>query len=231
MFNIFKSTGKKLDEARLKLETDLKVNGMEFLVNTMASDDIYSPLLERKRRTEISGTDNVSWYAYRRAEVLQTDEEKAELLRLLDTPSYEAKKDAIFFCLGHLCRNRTDHALFNLLMKYLESEKDIHCKSSILIGIGDMDKTNGTLNIEPIKQLAKKRSMHIKTEAILALANTNDPEVEPLLMEMFTATKDSHLKTISAHHWKLLELLLVYLPWKKPIKRPAILFYGNPLNW
>ncbi len=196
MFNIFKSTEKKLEEARLKLEGDLKMNNMVFLVNTMVSDAIYSPLLERKRRTEISGTDDVSWYAYRRAETLHTDEEKAELLHLLETPSYEAKKDTIFFCLGHLCRNRTDHHLFNLLMKHLESENDIQCKSSILIGIGNMDKTNYTLNIEPIKQLAKKRSLDLKTNAILALAKTNDREVEPLLLELFTAAKDSHLKTM-----------------------------------
>ena len=74
MFDFFKSTAKKLEEARVKLETELKNNDMRFLVNIMSSDEIYSPLLEKKRRTEISSTDGVSWYAYRRAETLHTDD-------------------------------------------------------------------------------------------------------------------------------------------------------------
>jgi len=195
MFNIFKSTAKKLEEARIKLESELKNNDMRFLIDVMASDRLYSPLLENKRRALISGTDNVSWYAYRRAEVLHTDDEKVQLLNLLTKSSDNNKKQSIFFSLAHLCKNRTDIDLFNVLMTYLENEKDSSCRTSILIGIEEMDKSHSTLNIEPIKKLAKKRSID-KTNAILALKKTNDAEVEPLLLELFTATKDSHTKNM-----------------------------------
>jgi len=194
MFNIFKSTAKKLEEAIIKLETELSNNDMRFLIDVMSSDELYSPLLKNQRRDVIfSSTDSVSWYAYRRAEVLHTDHEKEQLLELLAETSYTNKRESIFFSLAHLCKNRTDNELFNFLMGHLQNEKDPICKRSILIGIGEMDKTNTTLNIEPIKQLAKKRSRD-KTNAILALKKTNDKEVEPLLLELFTATKDSHIK-------------------------------------
>jgi len=196
MFNIFKSTAKKLEEAIMKLETELKNNDMRFLVDVMSSDDIYSPLLEKKRRTETSNTDGVSWYAHRRAEVLHTDHEKTQLLNLLAEPSNSSKRESIFFSLAHLCKNRTDNELFNFLMMHLQNEKDPICKRSILIGIEEMDKTNDTLNIEPIKQLSKKRSVDLKVNAILALKKTNDGEVEPLLLELFTATKDSNIKNM-----------------------------------
>jgi len=63
-------------------------------------------------------------------------------------------------------------------MKHLENEKDADCKTSMLIGTEEMDKTHDTLNIELIKKLAKKRSRD-KINAILALTKTNDKEVAP----------------------------------------------------
>ncbi|ABG59019.1 HEAT repeat domain-containing protein [Cytophaga hutchinsonii] len=196
IFNLFKSHASRLKEARLLLESDLRNNDMSFLVNTMASEELYSPLLQRKRRTEISNTDQVSWYACRRAETLSTEDEKEALLQLLALPAYEAKKRHLFFCLAYVCTNTKDNALFNFLMMHLEHEKDADVNISILIGIEKMDKTAAGLNIEPIKQLAKKRGVHLKTNAILALAKTADPEVEPLLLGLFAATKDSHMKNI-----------------------------------
>lgn len=195
--NLFTSREKKLEEARLNLEASLRDNDMRFLIDVMCSDALYSPLLKNQRGgLIISSTDNVSWYAYRRAEELHTDDEKAQLLDLLtEFLNDHIKRRSIVFSLAHLCTNRTDTELFNFLMKHLENEKDADCRTSLLIGIEEMDKTDGTLNIEPIKNLAKKRSRD-KTNAILALAKTNDKEVEPLLLELFTATKDSHTKNM-----------------------------------
>lgn len=114
MFNIFKSTAKNLEEARIRLESELRNNDMRFFIDVMSSDELYSPLLKNKRRTVISGTDNVSCYAYRRAEELHTDNEKVQLLNLL--PEFlddTNKRQSIFFSLVHLCTNRTDTELFN----------------------------------------------------------------------------------------------------------------------
>ncbi|MEZ4772422.1 MAG: HEAT repeat domain-containing protein [Bacteroidia bacterium] len=196
MFNIFKSTEKKLEEAILKLETDLRNNDLRFLVEVMASDEIYSPLLHQRRQTEISSKDYISWYGYRRAEKLESENDKQTLLSFLDDNKLQSKKRHVYFALAHLCKNRTDDQLFNFLMNRLEEEKDPDFKIAILIGIESMDKTASSINIEPIKTLAKGRSRELKIKAICALQKTNDTDVEPLLLKIFEGTKDSHIKNM-----------------------------------
>lgn len=195
MINFFKSREKKLEEARLKLKKDLVSKGMEFLIETMASEEIYSPLLEKQRREEISGTDDVSWYAYRRAEKLDSDKDKEELLHLLDEYAESPKRSHIYFALAHLAKNRKDNVLFSFLMERLQSDKDKESKLSILIGIKEMEK-DAILNIKPIQLLTKSRNYKIRTQAILALQETHHPEVESLLLELFGEAKNSHTKSM-----------------------------------
>lgn len=195
MIDFFKSKEKKLKEARLKLEQDLETNGMEFLVKAMASEEIYSELLEKQRKEVINGTDDVSWYAYRRAEKLESDADKTELLALLETYAESPIKSHIYFALAHLAKNRKDSGLFSFLMERLQSEKDKESKLLILMGVKEMEK-DAALNIEPIEQLTKSRNYKLRTQAILALQKTQNPEVEPLLLELFRASKDSHEKSM-----------------------------------
>lgn len=193
MIHLFKSRERRLKEARQKLEQDLRANGMAFLVETMASEEIYSPLLEKKRREVISGTDNVSWYAYRRAELLKSDADKGELLSLLDKYATSPKRQFVYFALAHLARNRTDKPLFNFLMERLQAEKDKDSKTLILTGIKHMPK-DADLNINPILALTGERNSKVRVQAILALQHTHNPEVEPCLLDLFTGTKNNHIR-------------------------------------
>ncbi len=193
MVDFFKSKEKKLNEAYLKLEQDLSSNGIEFLIESMASEVIYSPLLEKQRRGVISGTDDVSWYAYRRAEKLESDTDKEALLKLLERLAELHKRSHIYFALSHLAKNRKDNELFSFLMEKLQSEKDNEIKLSILMGVKGMEK-DAELHIKPIEQLTMSRNYKLRTQAILALQKTQNPEVEPLLLELFRASKDSHTK-------------------------------------
>jgi hypothetical protein len=83
-------------------------------------------------------------------------------------------------------------------MTCLESEKDNNCRLSILIGISYMRKSSD-MNIEPLKKLAKTRNRDLKINSIIALQQTNDIEVENLMLSLFTETKDSHTKSIITH--------------------------------
>ncbi|WP_236614062.1 HEAT repeat domain-containing protein [Nafulsella turpanensis] len=195
MFGLFRNTEKELEKARIKLESELSIRGVDFLIEQMNSEDIYSPLLEKRRRTETSRTDEVKWYAYRRAEELSTDNEKENLLNLRASHSASPKRKHIYFALAHLCKNRVDNELFDFLMKCLKSESDDICKRVILIGIQKMEKS-ANLNIEPIKMLAKHKSRDLKVNSILALQKTHDEEVEQLLLDIFKGTKDSHIKNM-----------------------------------
>jgi hypothetical protein len=189
MINFFKSREKKLEEARLKLEQTLESN------DTMASEEIYSPLLEKQRKEVNSGDDYVSWYAYRRAEKLESDADKAELLALLKTNAKSPVRCYIYFALAHLAKNRKDNELFSFLMEKLQVEKDKESKLLILMGVKEMQK-DAVLNIEPIQKLTKSRNYKLRTQAILALQETKNPEVEPLLLELFQESKDSHTKSM-----------------------------------
>lgn len=79
-------------------------------------------------------------------------------------------------------------------MDKIEIEKESDIKLSILIGIKRMDKSFEEVNILPLKKLAKVRTRDLRINSILALQKTNDSEVEPLLLEIFENTKDSHTK-------------------------------------
>ena len=195
MFNFFTSTSKKIEKAKAKLIEDLKNGSIDFLLQQMASDKIYSPLLNINRTTVVDNTDDISWYAYRRAEELTTPADKEQLLKKLNFESDPSLKRHIYFCLSHLCKNTNDVVLFNFLMNTLEMEKDKDCKRIILLGLPDIKK-NDSFNIEHLKKLANSKSRDLKTHSIRALRNTTDKEVEELLLGHFVGTKDSHMKNI-----------------------------------
>lgn len=198
MFKIFISNDKKLEKTRLALIESLDIGDIEYLLKQMESTEIYSDLLNKKRQTETSNTDEISWYAYRRAEKLSVSEEKEQLLQKLNIENNEVTRKHIYFCLAHYCKNTGDKSLFNFLMTCLDKEKDNNCRLSILIGISYMVKS-ADLNIEPLKKLAKSRSRDLKINSIIALQQTNDSEVENLLLSIFIDTKDSHTKSMITH--------------------------------
>ena len=195
MFNIFISNDKKIDKARLALIESLNKGDIENLLNQMGNTNIFSDLLIKKRQAQTSNTDEISWYAYRRAEDLSLSSDKEQLIKRLNNESNDSKRRHIYFCLAHYCKNTNDKSLFNFLMDCLESEKNNDCKLSILIGILYMPKSKD-LNIEPIKKLTKTRNRDLKINSIIALQQTNDEQVENLLLSLFIETKDNHTKSI-----------------------------------
>jgi hypothetical protein len=198
MFDIFLSNNKKLEKAKLALIESLDKGNIDYLLKQMESTEIYSDLLYKKRQAETSSTDEISWYAYRRAENLCLKDEKEHLLKKLNIATNDITKKHIYFCLAHYCKNTNDKSLFNFLMTSLDSEKDSDCRLSILIGISYMSKS-ADLNIEPLKNLVKIRNRDLKINSIIALQQTNDSEVENILLSLFTDTKDSHTKLMITH--------------------------------
>jgi len=195
MFDFLIGKDKRLKKARLALIDSLDKGTIDYLLDQMGSIEIYSHLLNKKREKETSNTDDISWYAYRRAEKLHLPIEKQQLLEKLNSETDDRVKKHIFFCLAHFCKNTNDKAVFNFLMERIENEKDNACKLSILIGISSMPKS-ADLNIEPLKKLVKTRDRDLRVNSIIALQQTIDPEVEDLLLPMFINTKDSHMKTV-----------------------------------
>jgi hypothetical protein len=194
MFNFFKSTEKKLEEAKNKLISDLEKGSIDFVLKQMESEDIYSPLLNEIRKTCVSNTHDVCYYAYGRATKYNSVSDKEQLLEKLSIETNPIRRKNIYFCLAHLCNNTTDKQLFNFLMEKIELEEN-ESKRSILIGIQDMHK-DSDLNIEPLKKLAKPRYHELYWNAIFALRFTHDNEVESLLLTLFEETNNNGKKGV-----------------------------------
>ena len=205
MFNIFRrkeskqniksdTLADKLELARQKLISDLEKNGMEFLVLKMGSNDEYSELILERRKIDLSykSEDSVSWYAYGQSDKLHSDEDKAELLRLLTNEEYSIYKKYIYCCLASICSNTNDKELFNFLIDKVQQEDDESTRISILSRLQDIKKDVG-YNIEPIKTLVRDGTEGETRAALRALSNTKDPEVENIFLNEFKIS-DRHVK-------------------------------------
>jgi hypothetical protein len=192
IFNLFKrnkgqqksgqSKQPSLEEDLQKLLLDLEKGDMKYLVKQMNNDNIYSELLHEKRKSEISGTDDISWYAYR----------QSELLTLLSDEEYVDLKKYIYTCLANICSNNNDRELFNFLVDKILYEDDNNITASVLSRFREIKKDE-TFNIEPIKKLVAEGTYDVSHAAIKALSNTNDPQVEALLLDEFKIA-DKHMK-------------------------------------
>lgn len=208
MFNIFRrkqnnqdskplTLEDKLEIAKQQLISNLEKNGMVFLITKMASNVDYSELITERRKTidsSYSSSDSTSWYAYRRSEKLNSQEDKEQLLALLINEKYADFKKYIYCCLSSICSNTNDKNLFNFLIDKVQMEDDERIKISILSRLSNVIK-DSTYNIEPIKLLVKEGTGDESHAAIRALANTNDPEVENILLDEFKITT-THMKGI-----------------------------------
>lgn len=206
MFNIFRrkenkqdskplTLVEKLEIAKQQLISDLEKNGIEFLISKMASNDEYSELILERRKaidSSYSSSDSISWYAYRQSEKLNSQEDKKELLALLTNENYADFKKYIYCCLSNICSNTNDKDLFNFLIDKVQIEDDEKIKVSILSRLSDVIK-DSSYNIAPIKILVAEGTADESHAAIKALSNTNDPEVEDILLDEFKITS-THMK-------------------------------------
>lgn len=205
MFNILRKKQNKQDSKPLTLEdkleitkqqliSDLEKNGMEFLISKMASNEEYSELILERRKKDFSysSEDSVSWYAYRQSGKLNSLNDKKELLALLANEKFTDFKKYIYCCLSSICSNTNDKDLFNFLIDKVQIEDDERIKVSILSRLSDVIKDT-SYNIEPIKILVKEGTADESHAAIKALSNTNDPEVEDILLDEFKITS-THMK-------------------------------------
>lgn len=184
----------KLELAKQELIADLEKNGMPFLISKMASNEEYSELILERRKIDLSHSskDSVSWYAFRRSEKLNSQEDKAELLKLLSDEKYLGFKEYIYWCLSSICSNTNDKGLFNFLVDRIQQEEEEILKVAILSQLSEVIK-DASYNIVPIKILVADGTAKESHAAIKALSNTNDPEVEDLLLTEFKITS-THMK-------------------------------------
>lgn len=191
---IFQSRSEKDLKA---LQKNLETKGLGFLITMMNCQDDYSKHIKRKDGYfSSSSSDSVFWYAYRKADTLNDKAQASELINLLGDPSYTDKRDHIYYCLGHLCKNLHDQELFNDLMTLLDSDSDKTAASAMLPGLIRFKK-NENCNIEPIKKLADNGNDSERHQATLALCNSKHPGLEDFLLDLFQTGDKDFKETVS----------------------------------
>ncbi len=181
----------RLEEEKEALIFSLENNGVKYLVTQMNNNNIYSDLLIEKRRSEISSTDEISWYAFRQSDKLNSQNDKIELLEMLSNKKYRELKNHIYRCLSCICSNTNDRELFNFLIDKMIVESD-DLKVTILSQLRNVKK-DLTYNIEPIKKLVAEGTYEVSHAAIKSLSFSDDVEVETLLLDEFLVA-DKHMK-------------------------------------
>jgi hypothetical protein len=176
----------EVEKAKQQLLLDLETKGMRFLLDQMKNNDLYSPLILEVRRKSVAfnSDDTVSWHAFRRSDDLSSAEDKNELLQLLSDPAYSGRQKDIYRCLACLCSNAQDIGLFEFLMQVVDKEEDDNIIVSILSRLRNLKKPFG-VNLAPIKRQLAEGTFESRISAAKALSNTEDPEVETLLLEEF----------------------------------------------
>lgn len=185
-FNFFNNSQKKLAEEKQKLIYDLENGGIKNLIQKMNCNLPYSQLIIERQKKEGSwkSDDDISTHAYKVSHNLKNPDDKQELLDLLKDNQFKSYKKSIFCCLSSLCSNTDDYELFDFLLNQIKVEENESIIISVLSRLGDIKKPPN-INIEIIKKFVLEGTDGVRKAAIKALANSEDKDVETLLLEEF----------------------------------------------
>ncbi len=184
-----------------KLEKRLSKLKIEELITEMCNDNYYFPYNIWKKcfdNQSIIGGKQISWFAVRQADKLNDKADFVKIKHLIETerPNDDWIRSA-YTCIGRLSRNTEDKAMYDYLLDKLESETDEFTKTSILIEIKQIKKSDD-YNLKPIINILQKGTIILKTEAAMALNNSSNPDVEIALLESLQKEKNKHLHSMIA---------------------------------
>lgn len=130
-----------------------------------------------------SSEDTASWKAYREAEKLDNESLIPEFIAFIESEKNDEKRSKAYWVLGKITENTSNQATLQYLVNQLEKEQKNSVLGEILTGIEHIKKPAET-DLNPIFNILKSDNEEIKNEAIVALSHTENPRVEPLLLEI-----------------------------------------------
>lgn len=128
-----------------------------------------------------SSEDTASWKAYREAEQIDNESIIPEFIAFIEAETNDERRRTAYWILGKISENIAHLPTLQYLIDSLDKEKIEKIQTSILSSIRDIRKP-AAINLLPIFNRAKTDNEEVKNEAILALSNTENPEVEPLIL-------------------------------------------------
>jgi HEAT repeat protein len=137
-----------------------------------------------------NSVDSVSWKALREAGG-QTDLSMVpELVDFLYTNPGKEQRQAAYFIVGKLGRNRQDSDCASVLLSFIPKEKDKYALAGLLDRLAEIEKP-AAMDLNPIYQLLTDKRWLVRHSAIQALNNTNTPAVEEHLLAVMATSTDA----------------------------------------
>lgn len=194
MFGIFKSLDKKVEEDKKKLISDLKAADIRNLIIQMGNNEPISinVVKKQKRDKSFGSEDSPSWFAYRVSDELNDERLKPKLIELLHDREFIVYREYILRCLASLCVNNKDFELFEFLISELKKTDDEDLITTVLSRLTSLKKPR-TLNVDYFKNLLLTGTYQNRIDALSALQNSDDPELEEILIQKLK-TSDQHTK-------------------------------------
>lgn len=130
-----------------------------------------------------SSEDTLSWQAYREAEKLDNENLIPEFIAFIESEKNTEKRGKAYWILGKITQNTGNQASLQYLINQLEKEQNNSVLGEILTAIEHIKKPAET-DLNPIFKILKSDNEEIKNEAIVALSHTENPRVEPIIVEI-----------------------------------------------
>ncbi|OXB00485.1 hypothetical protein B0A75_09255 [Flavobacterium oncorhynchi] len=194
LFGLFKSLDEKVKEDKESLITRLKSSELKTLIVEMGNNKpISNNIIKRQKRDQsLESEDFPSWHAYRISDELSDINLKPELIELLKDKDFFQYKKYVLRCLSSLCVNCKDYELFDFLISELEKTDEEEVITAVLSRLNELRKP-ANLNIDYLKHLLLKGTYQNRIDALNALKNSEDKELEEILILKFK-TSDQHTK-------------------------------------
>ena len=135
--------------------------------------------------------DSISWHAHREAEKLVDEAMAEELREFLNQKPKKEQRQAAYFIIGKIGKNRQSAECAVCLIKHASIETDKHALNSLLTLMGDLPKPQH-LDIGPIFTLLKDKRWLVRHAAINSLKHCQNSEAEDALLAILETTTDPY---------------------------------------
>lgn len=141
--------------------------------------------------TTKTGSETISWKAFREAERITDESYISELIGFIDKEKNKKKRDKAYFILFKIAKSTDNLEATQFLIFRIEKETDKYILMSVLDGLADLNKPKGT-DLENIIIATENEKWQIRHSAINALKKTNDEAVENLVLKILNSTDDKY---------------------------------------
>ncbi len=182
-----------------KLERKISRMNIQDLIIQMSNKEYYFPFNIWRfvfDRNSIYGGKQISWFAARQAEKINSIKDFEYLKRTILSSDNVQKRNA-YFCVGNLSKNLKNKDIFDFLMSRIKVEADEDIQTTILTSVIKIEKESD-YDLQSIFDLLENGNINLKTIAATSLQNSKNQIVEDKLLTSLQNEKNKLLHQMIA---------------------------------